>query len=65
MNQAQVSEKIGVSQPHLSQVLNGDKRFSWQTAKRIASLFENLSAATLMDATPAELRKIFGVDNGS
>ena len=63
MNQTQIAKKYGISSPFFSQILRGQKRFSWGRAKELAAAL-SVSPETIMDASPAELRRIFGVGNG-
>lgn len=37
MNQTQLAEKIGISQPYLNLIINGRKKPQWDTAKAIAT----------------------------
>lgn len=63
--QADLARAIGVSQSHFSQVMHGDRGFSWKINKRIAKVlqddFPGLTPAFLMDATPTQLKRIFKI----
>jgi transcriptional regulator with XRE-family HTH domain len=65
MTQSQLAEKFGLSTGYMSMLLSGDRRISWPTAKRVAGCFDGLEPATLMDATPAQLKTLFGLDDAS
>ena len=64
MNQTQAAKKLGISQPHMNQVLLGKKRLSYMAAKRISRLI-GCSTIEIMDAMDSnnsdKLHKLFGI----
>ena len=62
--QTEVAKKFSISRPFLNQVLGGRKRFSWGRAKKLAAALDVCPAA-VMDASPAELRKLFKLEDSA
>jgi transcriptional regulator with XRE-family HTH domain len=56
MNYSKIAETIGISKQALSNIVNGHRRPSWGTAKRIA-VVTGTDPVLLMDGTPCEIKK--------
>ena len=54
-NQKSIAKKSEVTPSFLSQILSGNKRPSWKTAKRLAEA-TNTEPALWMEGTPDEIR---------
>ena len=56
MKQKELAQKIGCVQSHLSMIINGVRKPSWNLAKRLAELL-NTTPDFWYESTPEEKRK--------
>ena len=62
MNQADIAQKINVSQQYISLILSGKRRPSWDLAKALAEIFPETDPSFWMDADPATMAAIIKKD---
>ena len=58
LRQKHISKMANISQSMLSEILNGNARPSWNTAKRLSSVMVRSTPDQWMEAPPEVLRQI-------
>lgn len=54
--QNEIADQIGIKQPTLSNILNGNRGMSWDLAKRFSAVFGN-EPGWWMEGTPDQIRE--------